>query len=158
MVCRFSGGRDDIFTDNVGELADGVELNHTGNYNDVFYGIIVLNVNRSSDAIMQLGYSAYAKVWLNGETVYETEDEFGHHEAEDMPHRILVSVNKGKNLLMVKVVEGIAWNLFVNIHTNFTVTYRMRNGKIIHDDTLSVDPSATSISTRWASIKQGDNY
>ncbi|MCY4401197.1 MAG: hypothetical protein OXD54_01315 [Candidatus Poribacteria bacterium] len=154
----FLGGRGNIFTDNVGDLVEGAELDHSGDYNDVFYGIIVLNVNKSSDVLMQLGYSAYAKVWLNGEVVYDSDKQMWSFEAADMPQRFSAPVKRGKNLLMIKVVEGIGYNLFVNLHTNFTVSYRMRNGKIIHDDILSVDPSATSISTRWASIKQGDNY
>ena len=153
----FLGGRDDIFTDNVGELVGGVELDTAGHDNDVFYGIIVLNVNKSSNAIMQLGYDDYAKVWLNGEVVYESE-EFNFDDAEDMTKRFSVRVQKGKNLLMAKVVEGIDWNLFVNINTNFTVSYRMRNGKIIIDDFLPVEPSISTISTRWASLKKGDRF
>ncbi|MYF99943.1 hypothetical protein F4212_12560 [Candidatus Poribacteria bacterium] len=157
MACRFFGGRHHIFTDNVGDLVDGAELNPQGYSNAVFYGIIVLNVNKSSDVLMQLGYSAYAKVWLNGEVVYESEDRMWDEPA-DMIQRFSVPVKKGKNLLMTKVVEGIGWNLFVNIHTNFTVSYRMRNGKIIHDDILPVEPSTSTISTRWASLKKGDRF
>ena len=153
----FLGGRHNIFTDNVGDLVDGAELNPSGYSNAVFYGIIVLNVNKSSDVLMQLGYSAYAKVWLNGEIVYESEKRMWD-EPSDMTQRFSVPVKKGKNLLMAKVVEGIGWNLFVNIHTNFTVSYRMRNGKIIHDDILPVEPSTSTISTRWASLKKGDRF
>lgn len=153
----FLGGRHDIFTDNIGHLVDGVGLDIAGNNNDVFYGIIVLNVNKSSEAIMQLGYNDYAKIWLNGEVVYESEEQM-FDEAEDMVQRFSVRVHKGKNLLMAKVVEGIDWNLFININTNFTVSYRMRNGKIIIDEILPVESSASTVSTRWASIKKGDRF
>ncbi len=99
----------------------------------------------------------YAKVWLNGEVVYESEEQM-FDEAEDMAQRFSVRVHKGKNLLMAKVVEGIDWNLFININTNFTVSYRMRNGKIIIDEILPVEPSTSTISTRWASLKKGDHF
>lgn len=153
----FLGGRDDNFTDNVGELVGGVELDTAGDHNDVFYGIIGLNVNKASNARMQLGYDDYAKVWLNGEVVYESEKEM-FDDAEDMTRRFSVRVHKGKNILMAKVVEGIAWNLFVNINTNFTVSYRMKDGKIVIDGSLPVEPSTSTISTRWASLKKGDRF
>ena len=153
----FLGGRDNVFTDNIGHLAEGVGLDIAGNNNDVFYGIIVLNVNKSANAIMQLGYDDYAKIWLNGEVVYESEEQM-FDEAEDMTQRFSVRVHKGKNLLMAKVVEGIDWNLFVNINTNFTVSYRVINGKIIIDELLPVESSTSTISTRWASLKKGDHF
>lgn len=153
----FLAGRDNTFTDNVGELADGVELDTAGHNNDVFYGIIVLNVNKDSNAIMQLGYNDYAKVWLNGEVVYESK-EWMFDDAEDMTRRFSVRVQKGRNILMAKVVEGIDWNLFVNLNTNFTVSYRMKDGKIVIDGYLPVEPSTSTISTRWASLKKGDRF
>lgn len=153
----FLGGRHTIFTDNVGDLVDGVELNPSGYSNAVFYGLIVLDVDRASKAMMHLGYSAYAKVWLNGEAVYESEGRMWG-EASEMAQRFLVPVKKGKNLLMAKVIEGIGWNLFVNIKTNFKVSYRIRNGIIIFDDILPVEPSAATVSTRWASLKKGSRF
>ena len=67
-------------------------------------------------------------------------------------------VKKGKNLLMAKVIEGIGWNLFVNIGTNFKVSYRIRNGRIVFDDILPVEPSTSTVSTRWASLKKGNRF
>ena len=78
----FLGGRHHIFTDNVGDLVDGVELNPVGHSNAVFYGLIVLNVDRASKPMMHLGYSAYAKVWLNGEVVYESEKRMWDEASE----------------------------------------------------------------------------
>lgn len=153
----FLGGRHHIFTDNVGDLVDGVELNPAGHSNAVFYGLIVLNVDKASKAMMHLGYSAYAKVWLNGEVVYESKNRMWE-EASEMAQRFLVPVKKGKNLLMAKVIEGIGWNLFVNIKTNFKVSYRIRNGIIIFDDILPVELSAATVSTRWATLKKGSRF
>ncbi len=153
----FLGGRHHIFTDNVGDLVDGVELNPAGYSNAVFYGLIVLNVDKASKAMMHLGYNAYAKVWLNGEVVYKSERKMWD-EAPEMTQRFLVPVKKGKNLLMAKVIEGIGWNLFVNIKTNFKISYRIRNGIIVLDDILSVEPSASTVSTRWASLKKGSRF
>lgn len=153
----FLGGRGEIFTDNVGDLVGSVNLNPEGYSNAVFYGLIVLKTNAASESIMQLGYSAYAKVWLNGEVVYESENRMWH-DASEMKKRFSVPIKKGKNLLMTKVVEGIGWNLFTNIHTNFTVSYRMKDGKIFHDEILSVEPSDSTVSTRWASLKRENRF
>lgn len=153
----FLAGRHHIFTDNIGDLVDGVELNPVGYSNAVFYGLIVLNVDRASKPMMHLGYSAYAKVWLNGEVVYESEERMWD-EASEMTQRFLVPVKKGKNLLMAKVIEGIGWNLFVNIKTNFKVSYRIRNGIIVLDDILPVEPSTSNVSTRWALLKKGSRF
>lgn len=153
----FLGGRHHIFTDNIGDLVDGVELNPAGYSNAVFYGLIVLNVDRASKAMMHLGYRAYAKIWINGEVVYKSEKRMWG-EAAEMSQRFLVPVKKGKNLLMAKVIEGIGWNLFVNIKTNFKVSYRIRNGRIVFDDILPVEPSTSTVSTRWASLKKGSRF
>ncbi len=156
----FSGfltGRGENLTDNVGDLVGGVKKNPDGYSNAVFYGLIVLDVNKTSKATMQLGYSAYTKLWLNAEVVYESEER-NWDEPADMALRFSVPVKKGKNLLMAKVVEGITWNLFVNINTNFTVSYRMKDGKIVIHGSLPVEPSTSTISTRWAAIKKGDRF
>lgn len=150
----FLGGRHHVFTDNIGDLVHGVWLNPGGFSNAVFYGLIVLNVNKRSEVMMHLGYRDYAKIWIDGEVVYTSEQRMWEGEAADMPKRISVPLERGKNLIMAKVIEGIAWNLFVNFRTNFKVSYQIRNGIIVIDDILPVEPSATSISTRWGSIKK----
>ena len=61
----FLGGREPIFTDNIGNLVEGADLNPAGYSNAVFYGLIVLEVDKkSSGVMMHLGYDAYAKIWL----------------------------------------------------------------------------------------------
>lgn len=149
----FLGGRREIFTENVDDLVGGVKLNPKGFSNAVFYGLIVLNVDTASQVIMPLGYSAYAKVWLNGKVVYTSKEEM-RNEAPEMPQRPSVLLRKGKNLLMAKVIEGIGWNLFVNFETNFRISYRIKDGKIVFDNILPVEPSASNVSTRWASLKE----
>ena len=149
----FLGGRHEIFTENIGDLVGGVGLNPEGFSNAVFYGLIAFNVDKASQVTMHLGYSDYAKVWLNGKVVYTSRERMQSNEASEMPQRPSVPLRAGKNLLMVKVIEGIGWNLFVNFETNFRVSYRIKDGKIVFDDILSVDPSASTVSTRWASLK-----
>lgn len=150
----FLGGRTNVFTDNIGNLVHGVWLNLGGNSNAVFYGLIVINVNKRSEVMMHLGYSAYAKIWINGEVVYNSEQRMWWVEAPDMPKRISVPLEGGKNLIMAKVIEGVDWNLFVNFRTNFKVSYQIRNGIIVIDGILPIEPSTISISTRWGSIKK----
>jgi hypothetical protein len=153
----FLGGREPIFTDNIGNLIAGADLNPAGYSNAVFYGLIVLEVDKkSSGARVHLGYDAYAKIWLNGEVIYESEQR-KWNEAADMTESFVVPLKRGKNILAAKVIEGIGWNLFVNINANFTVSYRIRNGKIVPDDSLPVEPSPSTVVTRWASLKTGDH-
>ena len=148
----FLSGRGIIFTDNIGDLVDGVELNPAGYGNAVFYGLIVLNAEKALNATMHLGYSAVAKIWLNGEVVYESK-EWMWADAENMSQRFFVPLKRGKNLLMAKVGEGIGWNLFVGINANFRISYQIKSGKIVPDDSLPVKPVASNVSTRWASLK-----
>ena len=149
----FLGGREPIFTDNIGTLVDGADLNPAGYSNAVFYGLIVLEVDKkSAGARVHLGYDAYAKLWLNSEVIYESEQR-NWDEAEDMTTNFVVPLKRGKNLLAVKVIEGIGWNLFVGINANFKISYRLRGGKIILDDSLPVEPLPSTIATRWASLK-----
>lgn len=149
----FLGGQEPIFTDNIGNLVDGTDLNPAGYSNAVFYGLIVLEVDKKfSGVMMHLGYDAYAKLWLNGEAIYESEQR-NWGEAEDMSERFLVPLKRGKNLLAAKIIEGIGWNLFVGIKANFKVSYRIRNGKIIPDNSLPVEPLPSTVTTRWASLK-----
>jgi len=150
----FLTGRHHIFTENIDDLVDGVELNQEGHFNDVFYGLIVFDVDKRSEALMHLGYDAYAKIWLNGEVVYRSERE-KFDKAWEMRQRFLVPLKSGRNLLMAKVIEGVGWNLFVNFGANFKVSYRFKNGKIVLDNILSVDPSTSTVSTCWASLKKG---
>lgn len=153
----FLGGREPIFTDNIGTLVDGADLNPAGYSNAVFYGLIVLDVDKkSSGARVHLGYDAYAKIWLNGEVIYESERR-NWGEAEDMTTSFVVPLKRGKNILAAKVIEGIGWNLFVNINANFEVSYRIRNGKIVPDESLPVEPSPSTVVTRWASLKTGNH-
>ena len=153
----FLGGREPIFTDNIGTHVDGADLNPAGYSNAVFYGLIVLEVDKkSSGARVHLGYEAYAKIWLNGEVIYKSEER-KWDEAEDMMESFVVPLERGKNILAVKVVEGIGWNLFVNINSNFKISYRIRNGKIVPDDSLPVEPSPSTVVTCWASLKTGNH-
>ena len=149
----FLAGRHIIFTDNIGTLVDGVELNPAGYSNAIFYGLIVINVNKKTETIMHLGYSAYAKIWINGEVVYNSEKRMWD-EAAEMTQRVSVPLKQGKNLIMAKVIEGIGWNLFINFNTNYTVSYRIRNGRIVADEYLPVEPSSSSITTSWATLKK----
>ncbi|RKU23709.1 hypothetical protein C6503_02640 [Candidatus Poribacteria bacterium] len=149
----FLGGREPIFTDNIGTLVDGADLNPAGYSNAVFYGLIVLDVDKkSSGARVHLDYTAYAKIWLNGKVIYESEQR-NWDEAENMTTSFVVPLERGKNLLAAKVIEGIGWNLFVNINSNFKVSYRIRNGKIVRDNSLPVEPSPSTVVTRWAALK-----
>ena len=149
----FLAGKHIIFSDNIGTLVDAVELNPAGFSNGIFYGLIVLNVNKEAETTMRLGYTAYTKIWINGEIVYTSEGK-NWAEASEMRQEIPVSLKRGKNLIMVKVIEGIGWNLFVNFNANFKVSYHYWKGRIVVDDILPVEPSSTTISTRWATLKK----
>ena len=148
----FLGGKRIIISDNIGTLVDGVELNPAGFSNAVFYGLIILESDKSVNTTMHIGYSAIAKVWLNGEVVYESEGRMWE-DAENMSENFLVRLKRGKNLLIAKVGEGIVWNLFAGINANFRISYRIENGKIVPDDSLPIEPLASTVSTRWASLK-----
>ena len=150
----FLGGKGLLFTDNVGNLVESADLNPAGYSNAVFYGLIVLDADKPSSVMMHLGYSAFAKIWINGEVVYKSENR-NWLNAEEMQANFLVSLQRGKNLLMAKVIEGIGWNLFVGFNANFRVSYRIKNGQIVPDDSLPVEPLASTVSTRWASLKMG---
>jgi hypothetical protein len=55
------------------------------------------------DGVILFGNDDGAKVWVNGEKVFENRD---HLAAEPARHRVPVKLKKGPNAILIKIVNG----------------------------------------------------
>ncbi|MCY4404334.1 MAG: leucine-rich repeat domain-containing protein [Candidatus Poribacteria bacterium] len=83
------------------------------------YALITLNSKiDQSDVWMFVGSDDAIKVWLNGKVVYKNAI---NRAAKDFQDNFKVDLNKGNNLLMVKVSQnGYKWSMFVGINADVT--------------------------------------
>lgn len=83
------------------------------------YALITLNSKvDQSDVLMFVGSDDAIKVWLNGKVVFKNAIDRG---AKDFQDNFKVDLNKGNNLLMVKVSQnGYKWSMFVGINADVT--------------------------------------
>ena len=84
------------------------------------YALITLNSKvDQSDVLMFVGSDDAIKVWLNGRVVFKNAVDRG---AKDFQDSFKVDLNKGNNLLMVKVSQnGYKWCMFVGINADVKI-------------------------------------
>jgi putative membrane-bound dehydrogenase-like protein len=67
------------------------------------YAYRVIESPADQDGVILFGNDDGAKVWMNGEKVFENRD---HLAAEPARHRIPVKLKKGPNVVLIKIVNG----------------------------------------------------
>jgi putative heme-binding domain-containing protein len=67
------------------------------------YAYRVIESPADQDGVILFGNDDGAKVWVNGEKVFENRD---HLAAEPARHRIPVKLKKGPNVVLIKIVNG----------------------------------------------------
>jgi putative membrane-bound dehydrogenase-like protein len=67
------------------------------------YAYRVIESPADQDGVILFGNDDGAKVWVNGEKVFENHD---HQAAEPARHRIPVKLKKGPNAILIKIVNG----------------------------------------------------
>ena len=108
---------------NVTDLINKIGLGR-GDVNDhSSYAFITLeSATAQSDVTMVAGSDDAIKIWLNGEVVHNNPID---REAVDFQDTFKVDLNKGDNLLLVKVGErGGWWSMFVGIDADVNAVYK----------------------------------
>ena len=108
---------------NVTDLINKIGLGR-GDVNDhSSYAFITLeSATVQSDVTMVAGSDDAIKIWLNGEVVHNNPID---REAVDFQDTFKVDLNKGDNLLLVKVGErGGWWSMFVGIDADVNAVYK----------------------------------
>lgn len=115
--------------------------------NYVFYGIVGVISPKAQDTVLNLAQDDDATVWLNGKQVIES---IGWTGGATTTKPFNVSLNKGMNIMMVKVSEGGGGD-YLNARFNATdLTFTPKSGAF--DFSTSVSP-ADKLPATWGSIK-----
>ena len=118
---------------NITDLINEIGLGR-GDVNDhSSYALITLESTRvQSDVTMAAGSDDAIKIWLNGEVVHNNPID---REASDFQDKFKVNLNKGDNLLLVKVSErGGWWNMFVGIDAEVNAVYKPPPDPVVSED------------------------
>ena len=141
----------------IGELpADGninatvvsIGMTNVADFNDVTsYALITLKTTKAQrDVIMGVNSDDSIKVWLNGEVVHTNAVNRGRGNANAFQDTFEVDLERGNNILMVKVSErGGGWGMYVGIDADFALS--STPGR------LSVEPTGKFI-TKWGELKR----
>ena len=122
--------------DNVTDLIHKIGLGR-GNVDDhSSYALITLeSATVQSNVTMHAGSDDSIKIWLNGEVVHNNPINRG---ANDFRDRFNVDLNKGDNLLFVKVSErGGWWSMFVGIDADVNAVYKRPSDPVASVDVNS---------------------
>ena len=108
---------------NVTDLINQIGLGR-GDVNDhSSYALLTLeSATAQSDVTMAAGSDDAIKIWLNGAVIHNNPID---REAVDFKDTFKVDLNKGDNLLLVKVGErGGWWSMFVGIDADVNAVYK----------------------------------
>jgi beta-galactosidase len=72
--------------------------------NSVAYATCVVNREKAGAAVLRLGVDYWMKVWVNGELVYRMDH--GHGSPKPNRHLVKAQLNKGENVITIKVLAG----------------------------------------------------
>ena len=125
---------------NINDLVNKIGLGR-GDVNDhSSYALITLESDRYQAGVtMRVGSDDSIKVWLNGQVVHINAVNRG---AGDFQDTFKVDLNKGDNLLLVKVSErGGGWSMFVGIDADVNAVYKPPRGNTLKSGLVSIDPS-----------------
>ena len=116
----------------------------------VLYGTVSLYSPRQQETTLYVGSEDEAKVWLNGELIYQNLRRRGAHDYTDF---VPATLKQGKNVLLVAVeIIGDNGSVFLGFEpgTEYTVTtpsigYTFSKTPIYIDDTFTLDISAENV-------------
>ena len=125
---------------NINDVVTKIGLGR-GDINDhSSYALITLESDRFQAGVtMRVGSDDSVKVWLNGQVVHINPVDRG---AGDFQDTFKVNLNKGDNLLLVKVSErGGGWSMFVGIDADVNAVYKPPRDNTLKDALVSINPS-----------------
>ena len=118
---------------NVTDLINEIGLGRGDVDDHSSYALITLeSTTVQSDVTMAAGSDDAIKIWLNGEVVHNNPID---REASDFQDTFKVDLNKGDNLLLVKVSErGGGWSMFVGIDADINAVYKPPTDPVVSED------------------------
>ena len=126
-------------TDLINEIGVG-----RGDVNDhSSYAFITLeSATAQPDVTMAAGSDDAIKIWLNGEVVHNNPID---REAVDFQDTFKVDLNKGDNLLLVKVSErGGWWSMFVGIDADVNAVYKRSSDAVETINVADINADGTT--------------
>lgn len=118
---------------NINDMVNAAGLGRGDINHHVAYGSITLDSPRQQQTRMYVGSDDAVKVWLNGELVHNNPVNRG---AADFQERFAVTLNEGKNVLLVAVYEGGGgWSGFFGFAADaeYTVNTPNENADLAED-------------------------
>jgi len=132
---------------NINAMLITIGMVQNGDLNDISsYALIVLRTNKAQPNVdMGVSSDDSIKVWANGEEVHKNAVNRGRGAAGAYQDRFKINLEKGNNLLMIKVSErGGGWGMYVGVAGDYDT--------VGIDAILPVEP-ADKLTTQWAQIK-----
>ena len=129
---------------NINDMLIKIKLGPGGDVNDYCSYAVINAVSKKKLAGVEarVGSDDSVKVWMNGKEVHNNPVNRG---AGDFQDTFKVDLNKGDNVLMVKVCErGGGWSMFVGIDADLEYNLKFKG--------LPVEP-AGKLATTWATIR-----
>ena len=129
---------------NINDMLNKIKLGPGGDINDYCsYAVInAVSKKKLADVEARVGSDDSIKVWMNGKEVHDNPVNRG---AGDFQDTFKVNINKGDNVLLVKVCErGGGWSMFVGIDAELEYNLKFKG--------LPVEP-AGKLATTWATIR-----
>lgn len=129
---------------NINDMLIKIKLGPGGDVNDYCSYAVINAVSKKKLAGVEarVGSDDSVKVWMNGKEVHNNPVNRG---AGDFQDTFEVDLNKGDNVLMVKVCErGGGWSMFVGIDADLEYNLKFKG--------LPVEP-AGKLATTWATIR-----
>ena len=133
---------------NINAMLVNIGMTNVADFNDVTsYALITIKTTKAQrDVTMGVNSDDSIKVWLNGEVVHTNAVNRGRGNANAFQDTFEVDLERGNNLLMVKVSErGGGWGMYVGIDADFAITSR--------PGSLAVEPTGKLI-TQWGELKR----
>ena len=129
---------------NINDMLNKIKLGPGGDINDYCSYAVINAVSKKKLAGVEarVGSDDSIKVWMNGKEVHNNPVNRG---AGDFQDTFKVNINKGDNVLLVKVCErGGGWSMFVGIDADLEYNLKFKG--------LPVEP-AGKLATTWATIR-----
>ena len=130
-----------------GRVEDGGSIDDTFRFSNMLYGTVSLHLPRQQDTTMYVGSHNDFQVWLNGTLIYQS---LRYHASEDYTDFLPVTLQQGRNVLLVAVEANYNSHFGFETGTEYTVAnpgvgYVFSKTPIHTDDTFTVDISAEAV-------------
>ena len=124
-----------------GRVEDGGSIDDTFRFSNMLYGTVSLHSPRQQDTTMYVGSHNDFQVWLNGTLIYQS---LRYHASEDYTDFLPVTLQQGRNVLLVAVEANYNSHFGFETGTEYTVanpgvSYTLSTTPIHREDSFTLD-------------------